>query len=85
VITGPVWNMYPTVRHSIDAVREGTWKGDNLKEWSMMAKGGASLAPFHEFDKKLPPEVIAEVREIEAKILAGQFEVPVIETELTTD
>ncbi len=51
----------------------------------MMAKGGASLAPFHEFEKKLPPEVIAEVREMEAKILAGKFEVPVIETELTTD
>jgi len=85
VITGPVWDMYPTVRHSIDTVREGTWKADNLKEWSMMAKGGASLAPFHEFDKKLPPEVIAEVREMEAKILAGKFEVPVIETELTTD
>lgn len=84
-VTGPVWNMYPTVRHSIDAVKDKQWKAEDLREWSMMAKGGAFLAPFHEFEKKLPAEIIAEVREIEAKILAGQFEVPVIETELKTD
>ena len=85
VVTGAVWDMYPTVKHSIDAVREGQWTAGNLKEWSMMAKGGASLAPFHDFEQKLPASVVAEVRDLEAKILAGQFEVPVVETELKTD
>ncbi len=85
VITGPVWNMEPTVRHSIDAVRNKEWKAEDLREWSMMARGGAYLAPFHEFQQKLPPEVIKEVRELEAKIMNGQFTVPVVETELKTD
>ncbi len=55
VITGPVWDMYPTVRHNIDTVRRGTWKADNLKEWSMMAKGGASLAPFPRIREEASP------------------------------
>jgi len=85
VVTGPVWDMYPTIRYCIDAVRNGEWKAQNLREWSMMAKGGASLAPFHEFEEKLPKEVIEEVRELEQKIKNGEFEVPIIETELKSD
>jgi len=85
VVTGPVWSMYPTIRYSIDAVRNGEWKAQDLREWSMMAKGGASLAPFHEFENKLPAEVIQEVRELENKILNGEFEVPIVETELKSD
>lgn len=85
VITGPVWNMGPTVRYCIDEVRSKKWKAGDLREWSMMARGGAYLAPFHEFQQKLPPEVLKEVRELEAKIMNGQFTVPIIETELKTD
>ena len=85
VVTGPVWDMYPTVLHSVDAVRKGEWKAEDLREWSMMAKGGAFLAPFHEFEQKLPAELLKEVGDLEAKILAGEFTVPVIETELKTD
>ena len=85
VITGPVWNMGPTVRYCIDEVRSRKWKAGDLREWSMMARGGAYLAPFHEFQQKLPPEVLKEVRELEAKIMNGQFTVPIIETELKTD
>jgi len=85
VITGPVWNMVPTVEYCIDAVKKGEWKAQDLRLYSMMGMGGASLAPFHSFTTKLPPELINEVREVEADIRSGKFVVPIIEEELKSD
>lgn len=85
VITGPVWDMYPTVLHSVDAVRKGEWKAADLRQWSMMAEGGAFLASFHQFKDKLPPELMDEVRGLEAKIQSGKLVIPIVETELKTD
>jgi basic membrane protein A len=79
VITGPVWDMYPTIVYAIDMVKKGAWVSQDLGEWSMMAKGGASLAPFHGFETKLPAAVLQEVKDLEAKILGGTFRVPVDE------
>src|SRR5688500_17771188 len=45
VITGPVWNMKPTVKFVIDQVLAGSYTAQDLKDFSMMGKGGASLAP----------------------------------------
>lgn len=85
VITGPVWDMYPTIKHCVEMVRKGAWVAMDLRDWSMMAKGGASLAPFHEFEKKLPASVIAEVRALEDKIRKGLFRVPIDEAKPTSD
>jgi basic membrane lipoprotein Med (substrate-binding protein (PBP1-ABC) superfamily) len=85
VITGPVWNMLPTVEYCIDAVKKKEWKAQDLRAYSMMAKGGASLAPFHGFEKKLPAELIKEVKDLEAKIRSGALVVPIIEGELKSD
>ncbi|MDR1944439.1 MAG: BMP family protein [Synergistaceae bacterium] len=85
VVTGPVWNMTPTVEYCIKSVQDKKWKEQNLSAYSMMANGGASLAPFHNFEKTLPESVLKEVRDIEAKIRSGAFTVPVIEDELKSD
>jgi basic membrane protein A and related proteins len=85
VITGPVWDMYPTIEFLINSVRAGEAISMNLAEYSMMAKGGASLAPFHGFEDRAPAEVVAKVREVEAQIMAGTFTVPVIEEPLVSD
>lgn len=85
VITGPVWDMVPTVEYCIETVSKGEWKAQDLREHSMMQQKGASLAPLHEFEQKLPPEVIKEVRDLEAKILAGGLTVPIEEAELKSD
>lgn len=79
VITGPVWNMEPTVQYVISQVKAGTYTAQDLKDFSMMAKGGASLAPFHGFESKLPPELIQRVRQREEEIRKGLFRVPIIE------
>jgi basic membrane protein A len=79
VITGPVWDMYPTIKFCIEMVKKHAWVAMDLAEWSMMAKGGARLAPFHGFEKTLPPAVIQEVKDLEKKIRNGTFRVPVDE------
>lgn len=85
VVTGPVWNVAPIVQYCVEQVAAGKWKHQDLRKYSMMAAGGASLAPFHEFQKKIPASVIKEVRAKEAAIKAGKFVVPVIEKELKSD
>lgn len=85
VITSPVWDMYPTIKYAIETVKKGAWVAGDLKDWSMMAKGGSRLAPFHDFEQKLSPDTIKKVRQIEASIMNGSFRVPVIEEKLVSD
>lgn len=85
VITGPVWDMYPLVKFAVESVRRGTFVAMDYAEWTMMQKGGAKLAPFYGWDKKLPKEVIDLVRKREQEILAGLFRVPVDESTPKSD
>ncbi|HYQ61507.1 MAG TPA: BMP family protein [Desulfatiglandales bacterium] len=85
VITGPVWDMYPTIKFCIESVKKKAWVPMDLGEWSMMAKGGSRLAPFHGFDKKLPEPVMSEVKDLEKKILGGTFRVPIDEQPPVSD
>jgi len=85
VITGPVWDMYPTIKFCIEMVKKKAWVSMDLGEWSMMAKGGSRLAPFHGFEKKLPEPVMNEVKDLEKKILGGTFRVPIDEQPPVSD
>jgi len=79
VVTGPVWNMIPTVQYVIAQVAGGTYTAQDLKDFSMMSKGGASLAPFHDFEETLDPELIELVLTRQQEILDGLFRVPIDE------
>ena len=79
VITGPVWNRTPTVEYVISQVAGGTYTAQDLKDFSMMAKGGASLAPFHGFEETLDEDLIELIRTREQEILDGLFRVPINE------
>lgn len=85
VITGPVWHMEPLVRYVIDQVAKGSYTSQDLKDFTMMAKGGASLAPLHGFEETLPADVIELVRQREQEILDGLFRVPINEETPTGD
>jgi basic membrane lipoprotein Med (substrate-binding protein (PBP1-ABC) superfamily) len=85
VITGPVWDMFPTIKFCIEMVKKKAWVSMDLGEWSMMAKGGSRLAPFHGLDKKLPEAVMNEVKDLEKKILNGTFRVPIDEQPPVSD
>lgn len=79
VVTGPVWDMWPTVKEVITSVEEGSYQAQDLAPWSMMAKNGAFLASYHSFDRKLPPKIKEMVDRRRRKILDGLFRVPVCE------
>ena len=85
VVTGPVWDMYPTIKFAIEMVKKNAWVSMDLGEWSMMAKGGARLAPYHSFEKTLPASVIKEVQDFQQKIINGTYRVPVDEQKPVSD
>ncbi|HHY94012.1 MAG TPA: BMP family ABC transporter substrate-binding protein [Firmicutes bacterium] len=84
VITGPVWDMRPTVQYVIGQVKGGAYAAQDLKDFSMMAKGGARLAPFHSFEDKLPKDVMELVSKKEQEIIQGLFRLPILEEAPTT-
>jgi basic membrane lipoprotein Med (substrate-binding protein (PBP1-ABC) superfamily) len=80
VITGPVWDMWPTIGTAIKQVQAGVYTAQDYGTFSFMAKGGARLAPFHDWETKLPADVMQMVKDKEAAIMAGDFRVPVDES-----
>ncbi len=77
VVSSPVWNMTPTVEYLVKSVEGGTYTAQDLKDFSMIGKGGASLAPFHNTESKLPADLVAKVREREDAIKKGLFRVDI--------
>ena len=81
VITGPVWDMTPTVEYLIAQVKAGTYTSQDLKDFSMFAKGGAYLADFHGMDSNIPAATLKAVQDKEAAIKDGTFRVDINEAE----
>ncbi|MBU2609582.1 MAG: BMP family protein [Chloroflexi bacterium] len=79
VVSSAVWNMIPTVEYLINQVQSGAYTAQDLKDFSMVGKGGASLAPFHATESKIPADLLAKVREREQQIKDGLFRVDISE------
>lgn len=79
VLTGPLWNMGPTVEYVIKQVKAGSYTAQDLKDFSTMVKGGASLAPYHGNDAKIPQDVRDLVKARQDEIISGKFRVDINE------
>jgi len=80
VVTSVTWNMVPTAKYVIDQVLAGSYTAQDLKDFSMVAKGGAALASINtEVPGGVPDDVAALVAEREAQIKAGTFRVDINE------
>lgn len=79
VLTSPLWNMGPTVDYVIKQVKGGTFTAQDLKDFSLMVKGGSSLAPYHGNDSKIPADVLALVKQKQDAIVSGVFRVDINE------
>ena len=80
VVSGPVWNMTPTVEYIISQVAGGTYTAQDLKDFSMVAKGGATLAPINEsVTGGIPADLIDTVMAKEQEIVSGLFRVDIDE------
>jgi basic membrane lipoprotein Med (substrate-binding protein (PBP1-ABC) superfamily) len=80
VVSGPVWNMEPTVDYILNQVAGGTYTAQDLKDFSMVGKGGAMLAPINtSVTGGIPQELIDQVTAKEAEIQSGIFRVDIDE------
>lgn len=79
VVSSAVWNMEPTINYLINQVSAKTFTAQDLKDFSMMGKGGASLAAFHNTEDKLPTDLVAKVKAKQELIKSGEFRVDVNE------
>jgi len=85
MVTGAVWDAGPLVEIAVEDVKNDSWRARDLREWSMMAKGGAYLAPYHSFEARIPYQVREEIDEIRRSILSGLYRVPADETNPAAD
>ncbi|WP_052741649.1 BMP family protein [Kiloniella litopenaei] len=81
VVTSALWHMESAIGHAISLVKAGTYSAEDYKEWTMMQKGGASLAPYYEFEDKIPADAKAKVEQVKADILSGKFVVEINDEE----
>jgi basic membrane lipoprotein Med (substrate-binding protein (PBP1-ABC) superfamily) len=80
VVTSVTWNMTPTAAYIIDQVAGGTYTAQDLKDFSMVAKGGAALAGINtELVKEVPADLVEAVQAKEAEIVSGLFRVDINE------
>jgi len=80
VITGPIWDMWPTVKHVVSLVKAGVFTSQDFGGFSYMGKGGSYLAPYHKWETKLPGEVKDLVKKKSQEILDGTFRVDIDES-----
>jgi basic membrane protein A and related proteins len=80
VVSSAVWNMGPTVEYVLKQVRAGVYTAQDLKDFSMMGDGGASIAPINTKAKGgIPAKVVARVKAVQAKIKSGALRVDIDE------
>jgi basic membrane lipoprotein Med (substrate-binding protein (PBP1-ABC) superfamily) len=79
VITGPVWDMWPTVKQVVTLVKAGAFTAQDFGGFSFMGKSGSYLAPYGKFEQKLPADVKDMVKKRQQEILDGNFRVDVNE------
>jgi len=80
VVTSVTWNMVPTAKYVIDQVIAGSYTAQDLKDFSMVAKGGAAVASINtDIPGGVPDDLAALVAEREAQIKAGTFRVDINE------
>ncbi len=82
VVSSVVWDMAPTVAYVVDQVGAGSYTAQDLKDFSMLAKGGASLAPINtSIAGGVDQALIDAVEATEADIKSGVFRVNINEAE----
>jgi basic membrane protein A and related proteins len=80
VLTSVMWSMEPTLAYLLDQVSKGSYAAQDLKDFSMMPKGGAILAPLNTGVKGgIPAGLSAKVDEALAGITSGVLRVDIDE------
>ena len=81
VVTSALWDMRPAIDHAISLVKAGRFDATDYREWSTMRRSGARLAPYYEFEDRIPTAAKARVAEVTVDILAGRSVVEINDEE----
>ena len=81
VVTSALWDMRPAIDRAIGLVKEDRFEAADYREWSTMRRGGARLAPYYEFEDRIPAAAKKRVAEVAADILAGRYVVEINDEE----
>ena len=81
VVASALWHMESAIGHAVERVKAKSFKAEDYKEWTMMAKGGASLSPYYEFESKLSADIKNKVAQKAAAIKQGTFVVEINDNE----
>lgn len=72
VLTSVMKNMHIAVRDAIKMAKEGTFQGGVYV--GTLANGGVGIAPFHQFDAKVPASLKAELEAVAKGIKDGTID-----------
>ena len=72
-LTSIVKRMDVTVFDAIKQVVDGTFTGGVYV--GTLANGGVGISPYHEFDSAVPADLKAEIKQIQANLIAGNITV----------
>ena len=81
VVVSALWHMEEAINHAISKVKAGNFASEEYHDWTMMAKGGATLSPYYEFESKIPSSVKDQVAALAENIKKGKFTVEIIDSE----
>ena len=81
VVTSALWHMEGAIDHALAKVKSGNFSSEEYHDWTMMAKGGASLAPYYEFESKIPSAVKEQIDTLSDNIKKGKFTVEINDAE----
>ena len=73
MLTSVMKEIGAAVYDTIDQAQQG--KFSNAPYIGTLANGGVGIAPFHDFDSKIPAEAKAKIAELKASIAAGTLKV----------
>jgi len=79
VVTSTLWHAEPFINSAIEHVRNGTFQAIDYGEiFGLMKDGGASLAEFGPWEKKIPAKALELVKKREKEIYAGKFQAKIV-------
>lgn len=82
VVTSVTWDMGPTVKYVVSQVQAKAYTAQDLKDFSMFAKGGSALAPINTgITGGVPADLVKKVEDAEAAIRGGTFRVDINEAQ----
>ena len=81
VVASALWHMESAIDHAIERTKNGTFSAEEYHEWTMMAKGGATLSSYYEFEDKIPASVKNQISALSDNIKKGKFVVEINDNE----